>query len=125
MTFFDKVWREAAETFSQKRGHRNPLNPYTRTWKLVVDRAEHALRVWDEKYGPLNRKQWDYAGDLIAYALIQARSAPDCNAAYAFFNTTLTQLLNHERTDEGMTRRASSLDDALGDVIGEFAEVPA
>ena len=125
MTFFEKVWREAAETFGKQRGFKNPLSPYTRTWRLVVDRAEHALRVWDEKYGPLNRKQWDYAGDLVAYSLKQARTAPDCNAAYAFFNTTLTSLLNHERTDEGFTRRADSLDDTLGSVIGDFAEIPA
>lgn len=125
MSFYEKVWLAAAETFAVKRGHRKPLNPYTRTWRLVVDRAEHALRVWDEKYGPLNRSQWDYAGDLIAHALTQARTAPDCNAAYAYFNTTLTSLLNHERTDAGFTRRATSLDDALGDLVGDFQEVPA
>lgn len=114
---FDRVYREAAETFGKKRGHRNPLTPYTRTWKLVLSRSEHALWVWNDKYGPLNASQREYAEELLAYALTEARSAPDCNSTYAFFNATLTRLLNHETVDAGFKRREESDEGALADVI--------
>jgi hypothetical protein len=105
MSFYGEVWAAAAETFGQKRGHKNPLTPYTRTWKIILQRAEHALWVWNDKYGPLNGSQREYATTLVVHSLTRAREAPDCNSTYAYFNATLTRLLNHETVDAGFKSR--------------------
>lgn len=108
MTLYERIWREAAETFGKNRGHGNPLTPYTRTWRQVIDRAEHALWLWNDKYGPLTAKQREYAGDLICHALVAAREAPDPGSVYAYFNTRLTEMLNHERAHQGFRARENT-----------------
>jgi len=114
VTFSEAVWQAAADTFGKKRGHANPLTPYTRTWRLVIERAEHALWVWNDKFGPLTPSQRQYATDLIVYSLKKAQEAPDCNAVYAHFITTLVSLINHERTDAGFERRREELPTGAG-----------
>ena len=124
MTFYERVWEQAAATFGKRAGHAETLTPYSRTWRMVNERAEHALWLWNDKYGPLNAEQRDYAGQLIASALAYARrNAPSVGETYAFFHTQLTHLLNHERVHAGFQSRASNatLDDALLDALPEFA----
>jgi hypothetical protein len=104
---FGLVWKEAAETFSKRNGHRESLTPFGRTWDQVLSRCEHALRVWDGKYGPLNDAQWDYCAELFVHALKYARSANTPGQMYAYFNTQLTHLLNHEQVAQGFQSRAT------------------
>lgn len=125
--FYERVWNAAADTFGKKRGHKNPLTPYTRTWRLVLSRADHALWVWNDKYGPLTPAQRDYAAELVEHALVKAQEAPDCNAVYAFFNAKLTRLLNHEKVDAGFKQRAheGELDEELGEMLSGHGQVVA
>ena len=116
MTLYERIWREAAETFGKNRGQENPLTPYTRTWRQIIDRAEHALWLWNDKYGPLTVKQRGYAGDLICHALVAAREAPDPGSVYAYFNTRLTSMLNHEVVDLGFKVRADRRDEGVLDL---------
>ena len=107
MTFSVTVWDAAAACFPK-------LTPYGKTWKTVISRAEHALRLWNESYGPLNADQWAYAGSLIAYSLsVAKRDAPDYSARYAYFHTSLTGLLNHETVAEGFKRRRPTYASAI------------
>jgi len=72
----------------------------------VIKRAEHAIWMWNEKYGPLSPRQVEYVGDLIVHALKRAGDAPSDGEKYAYFHTQLTSLLNHERVDAGFDQRA-------------------
>ena len=127
MTFFEAVWKEAASTFAKRRGFPEALTPHGRTWKTVCARAEHALWVWNDKYGPLNIEQREYAGALVCHALRRAReTAPSVGETYAYFHTSLTHLLNHERVHHGFTSRSNrgELDAALLDSLPDvFLEV--
>lgn len=123
--FYDRVFTEAAETFSVKRGHRHALTPFSRTWRTILERADHALWTWNDKYGPLTREQRAYAAELVCHALTKARAADSAGDHYAHFHTTLTSLLNHETVDAGFKARAERGDSLAADLIGEFAEVAA
>jgi hypothetical protein len=122
-SLFDRIWRVAAETFSKGRGHDESLNPYRDDWRKILARVEHAIFLWNDKYGPLNHAQREYAGDIVCYALVNAREAPTPSERYAWFNRALTGSLNHERVDAGFKQR----DDGgieptfLGDVLGVTA----
>jgi len=117
MTFFEAVWAEAAIVFGKRNGEPESLTPFSRTWKQVVGRAEHALWMWNEKYGPLNPKQRAYAAELVCHALRQALEAPDRSGRYAFFNATLTRSLNHERVHDGFRSREDA------DIQGEASDL--
>lgn len=126
-SFYDQVYRAAADTFGKKRGHKNPLTPYTRTWAMVLGRAEHALWVWNDKFGPLNPHQRGYAALLVVHCLQKAQAAPDCNSTYAYFNASLTRLLNHETVDAGFKSRGEEaralmvgFEDVLGSSLAEL-----
>lgn len=106
MSVFGRVWTEAADTFGVKRGCKEPLSPYGRTWGTILDRSEHAILVWGQKFGPLSPAQWTYCADLICHSLAYARKAPSPAERYAYFHTQLTHLLNHETTQEGFEKRA-------------------
>jgi hypothetical protein len=114
--FFHRVWIAAARTFGKRTGHGSTLQPYSDTWKLVIQRAEHALRVWNAKYGPLSAEQWEYAGELVEYALEHAIEAPGPNERYAWFNAKLTMLLNHESVDAGFRRREDDFHKPVADL---------
>lgn len=125
LTVFERIWGAAASVFSKRNGEREPLTPYSRTWKTVVARAEHALWLWNDKYGPLTHEQREYACDLICHALKKAGERAEVGERYAFFHTELDSLLNHERVHEGFRRRAPRVDEeALAD-FDVFAEVGA
>lgn len=108
MTVFERIYREAASTFSKREGHGEPLSPYSRTWATVIGRAEHALWMWNEKYGPLSPAQRDYAVHLICDSLKKAREGATAGDHYAFFHQRLTTLLNHETVHEGFRRRGAT-----------------
>jgi hypothetical protein len=105
MTFYEVVWAEAAIVFGKKNGEPESLTPFSRTWKQVVGRAEHALWLWNDKYGPLNADQRLYAAQLVTHALRQALLTQVRSERYAFFNATLTRLLNHETVHAGFRAR--------------------
>lgn len=114
MTFCERVYASAAEAFGKRRGHGASLSPHSRTWRTVIDRAEHALFRWNDEHGPLNAAQREYAADLVCHALERAaRDAPNLAQTYAFFHTQLTHLLNHERVQAGFRSRADQYDGAL------------
>ena len=126
MTFSEAVFTEAAKTFGKRAGHAETLTPYSRTWRTVIERAEHALWLWNDKYGPLSPKQRQYASELVCSALTYAREkAPNVGQTYAFFHTQLTHLLNHERVHQGFQQRAElvAADESLLDSLPVFLEV--
>lgn len=126
MTFFEIVFTEAAKTFGKRAGHAETLTPYSRTWRTVIERAEHALWLWNDKYGPLSPAQREYAAELVRSSLIYAREkAPNVGQTYAYFHTQLTHLLNHETVHQGFHSRASlaELNSALLDSLPVFLEV--
>jgi len=123
VTFFERIWRESASAFSKRNGEPVALTPYSRTWKTILERSEHALWVWNDKYGPLTREQRDYAADLICHALSKAGAQEAVGDRYAFFHTELTSLLNHEKVHAGFQRRGQALDDQLE--VDVFESVPA
>lgn len=128
MTLFDRIFREAASTFSKRNGHRQALTPFSKTWTTVIERADHAIWVWNDKYGPLNAKQREYAGDLIAHALQTAGKQPKPGDHYAFFHTTLDSLLNHERVHTGFKSREEGVEveGEVGEMLDNlYAEVAA
>lgn len=126
MTLFDAIFAEAAITFGKRRGHAETLTTYSTTWKTVGERADHAIWMWNDKYGPLNAGQRDYACKLVVSALRYARThAPSVGQTYAFFHTQLTHLLNHERVHHGFLSRASTAEEeaAFLDDLQTFAAV--
>lgn len=106
MTFFERIYAEAAVVFGKRNGEKESLTPHSRTWRTVIERAEHALWLWNENYGPLTLEQREYAADLIVHALGKAGEQAEVGKRYAFFHTELTSLLNHERVQAGFQKRA-------------------
>jgi len=106
LPLFGRIFEAAAITFGKTAGSSESLTPFSRTWRTVNRRAEHAIWMWNEKYGPLSPAQVEYVGDLIVHALKHAASAPSDGQKYAYFHTQLTSLLNHERVDAGFDQRA-------------------
>lgn len=123
MTFFEEVWETAAIVFGKKNGEAESLTPFSKTWKQIVGRAEHALWMWNDKYGPLNQRQREHAAVLVCYALRQALDAPDRSGRYAYFNATLTRLLNHETVHAGFLSRQDEVpeSDLTADLYGAVA----
>lgn len=122
MTFNEYVFTCAAETFGKRAGFAEPLSPYSRTWKMVCERADHALWLWNDSYGPLNKEQREYAARLVCSSLEHAREeAPTLGDTYAYFHTRLTQLLNHERVKAGFLARNPERDNILLDAVLEVA----
>jgi hypothetical protein len=123
VTFFEIVWAEAAIVFGKKNGEPESLTPFSRTWKQIVGRAEHALWLWNDKYGPLNAEQRVYAAQLVTHALRQALLTQVRSERYAYFNATLTRLLNHETVHAGFQSRKDSTPEI--DVVGDLYEAVA
>jgi hypothetical protein len=94
-----------------------------RTGKIATpfrSKVAHALKVWHDKYGPLNAEQYDYADQLLRwtirsgaeYAKSQGMKHP---APIIWAN--LMSIVNHERADAGFKQRSSKKD-----VAAEVAE---
>lgn len=118
MTFSERVYTGAADAFGRRLGHPRSLSPHSSTWRMVIARAEHALWRWNDQFGPLNAGQREYAAELVCFALTRAaRDAPTLQQTYAFFQTELTRLLNHERVQAGFLARATEREDVVLDAI--------
>lgn len=125
LTLFDRIFREAASTFSKRNGHASGLTPFSRTWQTVIERADHAIWVWNDKYGPLNAAQREYAGDLICDALRKGGAAPTPGDHYAYFHQRLTTLLNHESVHAGFRRREEDVEEMPEEVGGVLDDLYA
>jgi hypothetical protein len=96
-----------------------------RTGRALDRRIGHALRVWDEKYGPLSPEQEAYADDVLAAAISRGESEAGRDPAkrYAFVQAQIGRMVNHERVDAGFKRRAVELDVSaeLGEALRSVA----
>jgi len=78
----------------------------SRTMNAMLARARFALKVWQEKYGPLNPEQHEYANQLLVSAVeCGIKYAPDEGARRAMVYTWLDRIVNDERGHEGFLRR--------------------
>lgn len=116
-------WPE--ETFAAAlAGFGEPVyNRAGRTYKSLDRRIRHALRVWDEKYGPLNVDQAAYADELLAAAITRGvkDAGPDRQKRYQYAQANIGRAINHEVVDGGFKRRASALIDVSAELAGVLA----
>lgn len=101
------------------------FNCQGRTWKALNRRIAHAMNVWDEKYGPLGRKQEDYVDKVLTWCVEQgAQDAREKGGSpYPYVLNLLIKAVNHEKVDAGFKRRV--VDDAYGLDLGlTLAQVP-
>jgi hypothetical protein len=96
-----------------------------RTYKALDRRVRHALRVWDEKYGPLNAEQAAYADEVLARAIQRGETdaGQDRAKRYRFVQATIGRAVNHEVIDAGFKRRATV--EQMVDITAELADVLA
>lgn len=103
-------WPE--QTFQAAKAAFGPAvyNRVGRTYQSLDRRIRHALRVWDEKYGPLNPAQEAYADRLLARAIEKGEqeAGQDRGKRYAFVQSRIGQLVNHETVDAGFKNRAEA-----------------
>jgi hypothetical protein len=94
-----------------------------RTARALDRRISHALRVWDEKYGPLNAVQEAYADAVLAAAIRkgEAEAGHDRGKRYSFVQNKIGQAVNHEVVDGGFRKRAEKLIDVSAELAGEAA----
>lgn len=91
----------------------------SKSFRALDRRVRHALRVWKDKYGPLNPAQEEYAARVLAGAIDSKRG----ENTHAFVLTRLDRAVNHETVHAGFASRADARDRSLG--VGEmFAGVP-
>ena len=77
-----------------------------RTMDAMLARARFALKVWGEKYGPLNPEQHEYANQLLVSAVeCGIKYAPDDKAKRPMVYTWLDRIVNDERAHDGFIRR--------------------
>ena len=113
---------EAAEAAYEVFGPR-VFNGQGRTFKSLNRRIVHAVRVWEEKYGPFTEEQEAYAGKLLAWSIRQGAKGAgmDKSRLYAFVLSSLAKMVNHERVDAGFKRRqvedAAIFDPLLDDLL--------
>lgn len=83
-----------------------------RSYKTLDKRITHALRVWDNKYGPLNPEQELYAADVIAHVLRAAKKKAGSDTKHLWASTLdrLMRCVNDERVHEGFLRRTGDVD---------------
>lgn len=78
----------------------------SRTMNAMLARARFALKVWNEKYGPMNPEQHEYANQLLVSAVeCGIKYSPDDGAKRAMVYTWLDRIVNDERGHEGFLRR--------------------
>lgn len=86
------------------------FNRLGRTYKALDRRIRHALRVWDDKYGPLNPEQLAYADAVLASAIRagEREAGRDRAKRYAYVQSKIGRAVNHETVDGGFKKRASA-----------------
>ena len=129
LAVFARIGRAASAAFTIRCPHcdrplpgEKEVSLRSRTWERILKRAEHALHVWDSKYGPLNAAQWEYAGDLITFALEKSAARQDVGERYAWFEQELTALLGHERVHAGFQSRGTERNEEFLESLGEVFE---
>ena len=82
-------------------------NPTSRTFQSLSRRAQHALRVWNERYGPFTQEQAEYADSVLAAALRTAArdAAGDRSKLFRFAQAQIGRMVNHETVHAGFLRR--------------------
>jgi hypothetical protein len=88
------------------------FNPESRTYRSLSRRAQHALRVWSERYGPFNQSQAEYADSVLAAALRSAArdAAGDRSKLFRFAQARIGGMVNHETVHAGFLKRAQTFD---------------
>lgn len=90
------------------------FNTASRTYQALDRRIRFALRVWDEKYGPLTPDQEIYADDVLASVLRKAQA--DAGGAKAklwpYAQAGIGRVVHHDRVVDGMRKRAGYVDPA-------------
>jgi len=112
----DRMYETAVEVFGEQFHNRRARS------RVALSRlAQHALRVWSEKYGPLNAQQSAYADDVLSAALRSARrdAEGDTGKLFRFAQAQIGRMVNHERVHEGFRSRAGLVE--VGDVLAEVA----
>lgn len=95
------------------------FNSQSRFVRGLHRRILHALETWEEKYGPFNDAQEDYAHKLLVYAINRgATEGKDQVEKYRYSLHTMAQLVNHEKAHAGFTRRRDETPEHLyGDLL--------
>lgn len=102
----DEVFACAVDVFGPQLN-----NPKSRT-RLSLDRKiGHAIRVWQERYGPLNADQERYVSSVLCNAIRtgaedRAAAAPG-SSLIPFVLARIGRVLNHEVVHAGFKRRAT------------------
>lgn len=112
----DGAFEAARELFGDQL-----YNAKARTYRALERRCRHALRVWNDKYGPvLSSEQEAYADELLTWAIRDghARAAAAGARPLQYVQASIGRLVNHERVDAGFKSRAAE----LIDVSAEIAE---
>lgn len=87
-------------------------NTASRTFRSLDRRLQHALRVWREKYGPLNPAQEQYADSVLARCIEvgKADALGDAKKLYPFVQVRIAQAVGHESVHAGFERRSVRVD---------------
>lgn len=82
-----------------------------RVRKALNRRIHFAMDVWNEKYGPLNLEQEQYAAEVLAAAIRSAaRDAHrDPRKLYPFVYKRLLDAVNHETVHDGFQKRSGAV----------------
>lgn len=88
------------------------LNTGSRTYQALDRRIRFALRVWDEKFGPLNDDQERYADEVLAAVLRKAQreAAGTRVKLWPFAQAGIGRAIHNDRVADGMRKRAGYVD---------------
>jgi len=86
--------------------------PTSRTYKALDGRIRHALRVWGEKFGPLNAKQEQYADEILAFCIRKAQreAGGDRAKLWPYAQAGIGRAIMSERAETGMKSRRDTVD---------------
>jgi hypothetical protein len=85
---------------------RSVWNPQGQTRHWLERYCGHAIGVWVSKYGALSDDQQDYAWGLFVWAIENGAKTGGVTHRHAHIGQNFTRLVNDERVDAGMKRRA-------------------
>jgi hypothetical protein len=78
-------------------------NRQSSTRKGLDRKIVYALQVWDEKYGPLNPAQADYAAELLASRF---NTEPEVDLDLPLVYVRLDEIVHHDVVHRGFLKRA-------------------
>ena len=94
----DSVWEAAREVFGG-----SVLNENGRTHKILHARCQRALHAWDQRFGPLNDEQTEYATSLLIWAV---RKGDGVAKPYPLVYDALDRIGRDDRVVEAFETRA-------------------